>query len=59
MTIKIIQPRTTYKTVDNFGVLPHFGKYIDVKTIQTKIYVEESEILQKRLEGYVIAGIYK
>ena len=29
------------------------------KTIQTKIYVEESEILQKRLEGYVIAGIYK
>ena len=33
MTIKIIQPRTTYKTVDNFGVLPHFGKYIDVKTI--------------------------
>ncbi len=29
------------------------------KTIQTKIYVEESEILQKRLEGYVIGIVYK
>ncbi len=29
------------------------------KTIQTKIYVEESEFLKKRLEGYVIGIVYK
>jgi DNA polymerase-3 subunit alpha len=29
------------------------------KTIQTKIYVEESEFLEKRLEGYVIGIVYK
>ncbi|MCI1071499.1 DNA polymerase III subunit alpha [Lactococcus lactis] len=29
------------------------------KTIQTKIYVEESEVLQKRLDGYVIGIVYK
>ncbi|MGO2989182.1 DNA polymerase III subunit alpha [Lactococcus cremoris] len=29
------------------------------KTIQTKIYAEESEFLKKRLEGYVIGIVYK
>ncbi|KKW74209.1 DNA polymerase III, alpha subunit, dnaE [Lactococcus cremoris] len=29
------------------------------KTIQTKIYVEESEFLKKRVEGYVIGIVYK
>lgn len=38
-------------------VILHFSD--SKKTTQTKIYVAESEMLQKRLEGYVLAAIYK
>ncbi|KEY63639.1 DNA polymerase III subunit alpha [Lactococcus cremoris] len=38
-------------------VILHYSNF--KKTIQTKIYVEESEFLKKRLEGYVIGIVYK